>query len=202
MKKALITGVAGFAGSHLAEYLLKKNLEVYGFVHPHHSIQNLDLIKDKIRLTACDILDKGAVKRAINSQVFDYVFHLAAFSSPAESFKNPKETLKNNIIGQLNLLQVLSSAKSDAKILIIGSADEYGDVPPKYLPFDESATFAPISPYAVSKIAQDLLGLQFFLNFRLNIVRVRPFNHIGPRQSRAFVVSAFVSRIAALEKKG
>lgn len=202
MKKALITGIAGFVGSHLSEHLLSQNIDIYGFVHPKHPQNNLNLQNHKIKVIKCDILDKKSLEQTIKDINFDYVFHLAAFSSPPQSFLNPKETLENNIIGQLNLLQSLVKVSSKAKILIVGSADEYGKVKNENLPIDESVPFAPLSPYAVSKVAQDLLGYQFFLHDKLNIIRVRPFNHIGPRQFKAFVVSAFASQIAALEQKG
>lgn len=199
--KALITGIAGFAGSHLSEFLLSKKIEVSGFYLPGHSTENVDHIVDKIDLIACDLLNKKNVEEKVSKINPDYVFHLAAFASPAASFKNPKMTLENNIVGQLNLLEALVKGKSQAKILIVGSADEYGNVDPGDLPIAEDTPLAPPSPYAVSKVAQDLLGLQFFLHHKLNIVRVRPFNHIGPRQSPSFVVSAFASQIAKLEKQ-
>src|SRR3989338_956487 len=187
-KKVLITGIAGFAGSHLAEYLYSQN--------------NLSHLKGKINLIECDLLDSKKIEKNVRLTNPDYVFHLAAFSSPKDSFKNPKETLKNNIFGQINLLESLAKIKSNAKILIVGSADEYGQVDPEYLPINEKTPLSPISPYAVSKVAQDMLGLQFFLHHNLHIVRVRPFNHIGPRQSLSFVVPSFAAQIAALKKKG
>lgn len=202
MKKALVTGIAGFAGSHLANHLLEKDIKVFGFFHPDHSTENIEGIKDKIDLVPCDILNFQKVDDAIKSIKPDLVFHLAAFASPAQSFAEPAQTLVNNIMGQLNILQALAAIKSDAGILIIGSADEYGNIDEKYLPADENTPLAPVSPYAVSKVTQDMLGLQFYLHHKMNIVRVRPFNHIGPRQSRAFVVSAFASQIASLEKQG
>jgi len=202
MKKALITGIAGFAGSHLSEFLLSQNIAVSGFYLPSHSVENVDHIKDKINLIACDLLNNKDVEDEVFRIKPDYVFHLAAFASPAQSFINPRQTLENNIVGQLNLLESLVKTKSHAKILVVGSADEYGNVDPEDLPITEDTPLAPPSPYAVSKVAQDLLGLQFFLHHNLNIVRVRPFNHIGPRQSPHFVVSAFASQIADLETKG
>jgi len=202
MKKALITGVAGFAGSHLSEFLLSQKISVFGFFHPDHSTNNVQHLKNRIDLIACDLLDKKNVRAKTALVNPDFVFHLAAFSSPANSFKNPKETLINNILSQLNLLEALLKIKSKAKILIVGSADEYGDIDQKYLPADEKTPLAPTSPYSVSKVAQDMLGLQFFLQYKLQIVRVRPFNHIGPRQSKAFVVPSFASQIAEIEKQG
>lgn len=202
MKKALITGISGFAGSHLAEHLASLDFTVYGWVHPDHRATNIDFLKGKIVVDKCNIQDRDSLFSNVKSQDFNYVFHLAASSAPSDSFKNPKETLENNILGELNLLESLAKIKSSAKILIVGSADEYGNVKEKDHPISESTPFAPISPYAVSKIAQDMLGLQFHLHEGLNIVRVRPFNHIGPRQSPNFVVAAFAKRIAAAEKKG
>ncbi|MCR4325011.1 MAG: GDP-mannose 4,6-dehydratase [Candidatus Curtissbacteria bacterium] len=202
MKKALITGIAGFAGSHLAELLLSEKFDVYGFYHPQHSTENLRSIKDSINLIDCDILKAKSTQEKVLKINPDFVFHLAAFSSPPKSFENPAETLNNNIVGQINLLEALVKIKSKAKILIIGSSDEYGIVEEKYLPVNEETPLAPLSPYAVSKIAQDMLGLQYFLHNKLNIVRIRPFNHIGPRQSLDFVVPSFASQIAQVEKKG
>lgn len=202
MKKALITGVAGFVGSHLTKYLISQNFKVVGFFHPKHSTENLISLKDKLELVACDILNSRQVEKEIARVKPDYVFHLAAFSSPSQSLKNPRETLENNIFGQINLLDALVKINSPAKILIVGSADEYGNVDKKDLPVKEDHPLFPGSPYAVSKVAQDILGFQYFLNYGLNIVRVRPSNHIGPRQAPIFVVSAFASQIAALEKQG
>lgn len=202
MKKALITGVAGFAGSHLAEYLISQNIQVSGFFHPDHSTENLKFAKDKVELVACDILNAAQVEKEIKRIDPNYLFHLAAFSSPSKSFENPRQTLENNISGQINLLEPFVKMKSKAKILVIGSADEYGNVEKKNLPINEDQPLLPASPYAVSKVAQDFLGYQYYRSHGLQIVRVRPFNHIGPRQAPIFVVPAFASQIALLEKHG
>lgn len=202
MKRALITGIAGFAGSHLADLLLQKGFEVYGYYLSSYYLTNLDHIRTKIELLPVDTLDSGQVSTTISRINPDYVFHLAASSSPAQSFKDPVGTLQNNIFGEINILDALVRIRSKARILIIGSAEEYGLVEKKYFPLDEEAPLKPASPYAVSKVAQDFLGYQYFLHEKLHIVRVRPFNHIGPRQSKAFVVPAFAAQIAEIEKKG
>lgn len=200
MKKALITGIAGFAGSHLADYLLSQNLKVYGFFHPDHSASNIDHIKRRLTLHALNNLNKKLVEQKVSEIKPDYVFHLAAFSSPVASFSSSEKTLQNNLFGQIYLLDALAKIKSKAKILIIGSADEYKVDGTGSAPINESTPLLPLSPYAVSKVAQDLIGYVYFRHSDLNVVRVRPFNHIGPRQSPSFVVSAFASQIVSFEK--
>ncbi len=202
MKKALITGIAGFAGSHLAEYLLTKDIKVAGFYHPDHPTSNLDNCKERIELFPADLTNFQSTKSIVSKIKPDYVFHLAASSSPAQSFINPAQTLENNLQSQINLLEALVSIESKARILIVGSAEEYGIVEGKDQVADEQTPLHPVSPYAVSKVAQDFLGYQYFIHYGLNIVRVRPFNHIGPRQSTNFVVPAFASQIVQIEKKG
>lgn len=200
MKKALITGIGGFVGSHLSELLISKNISVYGFYHPSHPISNLDHLKNEINLIPLDIFQSKNIKKYLKTIKPDYIFHLAAVSSPSQSFQNSLFTLENNILGELNLLDALVAVNSKAKILIIGSSEEYGNVTKN--PVSESAAIAPLSPYAISKVAQDFLGYQYFLRENLQIVRVRPFNHTGPRQAANFVVPAFASQIAKIEKVG
>lgn len=201
MKKALITGIGGFVGGYLTDYLLSRKILVTGFTHPNHHSDNLKTRSKNVNLIKCDVLDKNSTEKYLKNLSLDYIFHLAAFSSPPQSFKNPNETLENNIIGELNILEALVKKKSTAKILIVGSADEYGNVDEKNLPINEFTPLNPDSPYAVSKVAQDLLGKQFFLHYGLKIVIVRPFNHTGPGQSTEFVIPSFAKQIAMIEKK-
>lgn len=202
MKTALVTGIAGFVGSHLAELLLSKKIKVFGFFLSGHSTDNIEHLKSKLNLISVDLQNKKAVEREVSKIKPDLVFHLAAYSSPPKSFEEPQATLENNINSQINLSESLVKIKSRAKILIVGSAEEYGDIDPKYLPANEETPLAPLSPYAVSKVAQDMLGYQYFLHNKLQVVRVRPFNHVGPRQSPIFVVASFASQIANCEKAG
>lgn len=202
MKKALITGVSGFAGSYLAQYLLKTgDFEVYGTYLSEGNIKNVESIRDKIDLTHLDLLNQSEVQKAISDISPDYIFHLAAIASAKDSFSNPSRVFFNNVDSEFNLLEAVRIAKlSEIKILIVSSAEVYGLVSEENLPIDERTPFQPTNSYAVSKLSQDFLGLQYFLTYGLNIVRVRPFNHIGPRQSTAFAVASLARKIAEAEK--
>lgn len=202
MKKVLITGVTGFAGSYLAEYLIsKKKYDVAGTYLFDDSLVNVEKIKDKIDLVKIELSKEENVFKLVRDTAPSIIFHLAALTSPADSFKSPTETLMNNISLQINLLEAVRKFNLfKTKILIVSSADIYGLVKKENLPIDEQTPLTPTSPYSVSKIAQDFLGLTYFLSYKLRIVRVRPFNHIGPRQSPSFVVSAFAKQIAEIEK--
>ena len=200
--KALITGITGFAGSYLAENLLSTGkYEISGTYLFEDSIVNVGKIKDKLDLIKAELSQYGSIFDIVKNVVPSVIFHLAALTSPADSFKNPTETLTNNISLQVNLLEaVRKNNLFNTKILVISSADTYGLVKKKDLPIDEQTPFMPTNPYSVSKIAQDFLGLSYYLSYKLKIVRVRPFNHIGPRQSPGFVVASFAKQIAEIEK--
>lgn len=199
--KALITGVSGFAGSFLAEHLVKKNLETTGIYLQEASLVNIAKIRDKIDLFKLDLSDRDTVFSFIKESKPDYIFHLAALTSPGDSFEDPYTTIENNIKAELNILEALRKLNfTETRVLVVSSAEIYGLVDKKDLPIDENTSLKPTNPYAVSKITQDFLGLQYYLSYDLNIVRVRPFNHIGPRQSDKFVVSAFAKKIAEIEK--
>lgn len=199
-KKVLITGISGFAGSFLAHTLLERNYDVYG-THISSDIQNLDLIKHDLHLQKLNLLDKDDVERYVKEVSPDIIFHLAALTSPGESFKEPEKIFTNNISAQLHILEAVRMNNLSPRIVITSSAEVYGLVHTSDLPIDEETQFRPGSPYAVSKIAQDFLGLQYFLSYGLDIVRVRPFNHIGPRQAPQFVVPSFAKQIAEIEVK-
>lgn len=200
MKKALITGVSGFAGSFLAEALLDKDAEVLGTYLNDKSLSNLGSLKDKVSLSKVDLLEKENVRALIEKSRPDLIFHLAALSSPSDSFKDPSATLVNNVLSQVNLLEAIKEYSPDAKILIVSSGDVYGKVKKEDIPINENVSLNPVNPYSVSKIAQDYLALSYFNSYKLNVIRVRPFNHIGPRQGPNFVVASFAKQIAEIEK--
>lgn len=196
MRKVLITGIAGFAGSHLAERLLGR-YEVWG-LHIDANLTNLSGMKG-LRLVECDMTDYGKLAGVIGSLKPASVFHLAGQSLPSFSFDHPGETLKTNIFSTLNLFEAVVALSPSTVVLNIGSADEYGDVDRNSLPVSEKAELRPLNPYAVSKVTQDLLAFQYWKSKGLRAVRARPFNHIGPRQAESFVASEFAKRIAEIE---
>ncbi len=198
--RVLITGITGFAGSFLAEpALAQEDVEVVGVGLPQAGPGHAGHLLHRLRLFQGSLNDRGFAAEVIAAARPDRVFHLAAQAAPARSFADPGDTLMTNILGQVNLFEECLAQHLDPVLLVIGSGDEYGLVRPEDLPIAESTPFRPTSPYAVSKIAQDLLGLQYFLSHRLRCVRVRPFNHIGPRQSDAFVVASFARQVAEAE---
>lgn len=196
MRKVLITGIAGFAGSHLAERLVGR-YEVWG-TRIDSNLANLDGIEG-VNLVECDLTDFDRLRALIEKLRPWCVYHLAGQSMPSFSFKQPGETLRTNIFSTLNLFEAICESSPETTVLNIGSGDEYGDVSADELPVGEKAELRPMNPYAVSKVTQDLLAFQYWKSKGLKAVRARPFNHLGPRQSEYFVASEFARRIAAIE---
>ena len=196
--KALITGISGFVGSHLAEYLLNnRSWNVAGTVFG--PAQNIAHIQNRLELFPLELSELDTVARLLDQTKPDYIFHLAAQPLVSLSHKDPWPTLSNNIHLQLNFLEALVRSQSTARLLVVGSSEEYGPVYPDEVPVKETNPFRPMSPYAVSKIAQDMLGLQYHLSHGVDVVRARPFNHIGPRQGLGFVAPDFAKQVAEIE---
>jgi GDP-4-dehydro-6-deoxy-D-mannose reductase len=196
--KALITGISGFVGSHLAEYLLDTTgWEVAGTVFgPYDNIADLC---DRLELFPAELSRLDVMVFILEQAQPDVIFHLAAQPLVSASRRDPWGTLESNIRMQLNVLEGVAQVRPECRVLVVGSSEEYGLVSPEDLPIDEETPLRPLSPYALSKVAQDLMGLQYFLTHKLHIVRVRPFNHIGPRQRIGFVAADLASQIAAAE---
>lgn len=198
--KALVTGIAGFAGSHLAEYLLARKVEVAGTVLPGSSTGNIGHMLSSLTLLTCNMNDKPAVERAVAMWRPDLVFHLAAQSSVHRSWSASVETITQNAAGQIHLLDAVRSHCPHARVLVIGSSEEYGTVKHEDIPVRETHPLQPLSPYAVSKVVQDLIGYQYYHSCGLHVVRMRPFHHTGPRRGEGFVTSDFAKQIADIEK--
>jgi len=199
-KKALITGIAGFVGSHLAELLLSRGYEVYGLSRSRSKMDHIESIKDKLHLEDADLLDPHSLYATISRIKPDYIFHLAAQSFVPTSWVSPSVTLEVNIIGSANIFEAVRQAKIDPVIQIACSSEEYGLVQPDEVPIKETNPLRPQSPYAVSKVAMDFLGYQYFCSYGMRIIRTRGFNHTGPRRGETFVTSNFAKQIAMIEK--
>jgi len=197
MRRVLITGLTGFAGSHLAELLVNLGgYAVFGTIFGETKVVTGLPKEQAIKL---DLRDKEATLRVVKEVDPEWIFHLAALTSPAQSFADPTGVITNNIEAQINLLEAARKLTGIKKILVVGSAEEYGKVSLSGLPINENVPLKPLNPYAVSKISQDFLGLQYYLSYKLPVVRVRPFNHTGERQPPLFVVPAFAKQIAEIE---
>jgi GDP-4-dehydro-6-deoxy-D-mannose reductase len=198
--KVLITGIAGFVGSHLAELLVGKNYEVFGTCLACESLDNIQSLKKKIALYECDIKDFDQLSKLVKNILPDQIYHLAAFSSVGKSFEKPLKTLEVNLQGTLNLMEILRNSKKKIKLLLVGSADVYGKVEKKDLPIKETLPLNPVSPYGASKACADILAYQYFKSYGVPVIRARSFNHTGPRQAKGFVIPDFASQIAQIEK--
>jgi len=192
--KALITGVNGFVGNYLAKYLVEQGYTVYGTViEDNVQMENVNIKK-------MNLLNKEEVMETIKSINPDTIYHLAGQSAVGLSWKNPTLTMDVNINGTINLLDAVRENNIDTKVLIIGSSDEYGIIKPEDCPIDEEHVLNPTSPYAISKMTQEQIAKLYINSYNMNLIMVRAFNHIGPMQSKNFVVSDFASKIAEIEK--
>jgi GDP-4-dehydro-6-deoxy-D-mannose reductase len=185
--KALVTGGSGFVGRHLVSYLRAEGDDVVG--------------ADRDAADPVDIVDRDAVLAVVRRARPDVIYHLAAFTHVGESWAAPQQVLRVNVEGTMNVLQAAIEA-GGARVLVLGSAEEYGRVTPAEVPIREDHPVRPVSPYGASKAAASLLALQAHLGQGLHTVRVRPFNHTGPGQPPRFLVPALAHRIAAAERAG
>lgn len=195
--RALITGITGFAGGHLAQTLLDRGDEVFGMARD--AGQGLTHLSREIKPVIVDLRDPLAVDALLRETQPDAIYHLAGQAFVPLAWVDPWMTLENNIRPQLNILEAMVRQKSQARLLIVASNEVYGRVRPDELPVKEDNPLRPNNPYGVSKVAQDILGLQYFLSHGVDVIRVRAFNHIGPRQSPVFVAASFAKQLAEIE---
>lgn len=196
--RILITGATGFVGSHLRQYFLAQtDWDIVGTCYPESPPAPLNAQREALHYL--DLRDAEATHALLAQAPPDYVIHLAAQSHVPTSYQDPWGTLENNIRGQLNLLEGFKTLNIAPRTLVIGSGEEYGRAGADELPLTEDHPLRPENPYSVSKVAQDVMGYQYFISFGLPIIRIRPFNHVGPGQSARFVLPAFASQVAGIE---
>ena len=197
--RILITGITGFVGSHLAEFALARGAEVFGSVRWRSKMEHIEALRDQVTLIESDLRDLLSVRTVLEQARPDYIIHLAAQSFVHASWQTPVETFYTNVVSQMNLFEAMRQLGSTARFLVIGSSEEYGLVEPDELPIRESNPLRPLSPYAVSKVAQDLMGWQYFRSYGMHVLRSRAFNHTGPRRGDAFAESNVAKQIAEME---
>ena len=199
--KVLITGITGFVGSHLAEYCLghDDDVEVVGICRWRSPRENVEHLVDSIDLRECELRDASSVAKLLADVRPERIFHLAAQSYVPTSWNSPADTINNNVLAQVNLFEAMRELELDARIQIAGSSEEYGLVHPDEAPINEDNPLRPLSPYAVSKVAQDTLAYQYFRSYGLKAIRTRAFNHTGPRRGDVFVTSNFAKQIVDIE---
>ncbi len=207
--KALITGITGMVGSHLADYLLDNtDWEIHGMMRWADSSKNINHLasrinsKDRVSVHNADLNDFASLLSLINKIEPDYIFHLAAQSYPKTSFDSPLETLQTNIIGTCSLLEAVRLSKMQANkpvIHVCASSEVFGRVPREKLPIHEDVNFHPASPYAISKVGTDLIGRFYAEAYNMKIMTTRMFTHTGPRRGDVFAESSFAKQIAMIE---
>jgi GDP-4-dehydro-6-deoxy-D-mannose reductase len=198
--RVLITGFTGFVGSHLADYLVARgDVEVFGMHRWRSRRDNVEHLGSRVRRVECDLHDAAGIRRVLREVRPDRIFHLAAQSYVPTSWLIPGETLSGNVLGQVNLFEAIRDLDLPARVHIAGSSEEYGLVLPDEVPIREESPLRPLSPYAVSKVTQDLLAYQYWKSYGMFIIRSRAFNHEGPRRGDVFVTSNFARQIAEIE---
>lgn len=202
--KILITGITGFVGSHLADYVLANypEVEIYGLVRWRSPMDNLVHIpSNRLQLYYGDLIDLGSLIRTLGEATPEIIFHLAAQSYVKTSFEAPVDTLQTNVIGTTNLLEAVRLTQINPVIHICSSSEVYGQVREDEVPIKEDCPFRPASPYAVSKVAEDMVAFQYWLSYGVKTIRTRMFTHTGPRRGKVFAESSFARQIAFIEKK-
>jgi GDP-4-dehydro-6-deoxy-D-mannose reductase len=201
-KRVFITGLDGFVASHLVDYILANHSEweIYGSLRRMADKKNIAHVLDRVETVEMDVTDGHGVRRAIHRALPDKVFHLAGQTFVPTSWVSPAMTLETNAIGTVHLLEAIHQEAPDAFVQVAGSSEEYGYVLEKECPIQETQPLRPLSPYGVSKVAEDLLGQQYAKSYGLNIVVTRSFNMTGPRRGEEFADSNFAKQIAEMEK--
>ena len=199
-QRVLITGITGFVGSHLADYVVELGHEVYGLKRWHLSrMRNIQHLLDRIILLDCDVTDPVAVRSVVDRVRPDIIFHCASESFVSPSWDHPSHYMDVNFKGTVNFLDALHLFNLPTRIHIPGSGEEYGEIYEDELPIREETVLRPVNPYAVSKIAQDLISYVYYKSYGVNVIRTRAFNHEGPRRDKVFGIPWYAYQIARVE---
>jgi len=208
VKRALITGITGMVGSHLADFLLEHtDWDIYGMCRWRSPLDNIAHLvprvnnKDRLFLEYADLRDSSAINYVVKQVKPDYVFHLAAQSYPQTSFTAPLDTYETNIQGTARVLEALRQHSQSSCIHVCASSEVFGRVPKEKLPINEECTFHPASPYAISKVGTDLVARFYAEAYKMKIMTTRMFTHTGPRRGDVFAESTFAKQIAMIEKE-
>ena len=202
INRVLITGIAGAGGSYLAEYILEHHpeVEVHGIARWHSMAENnLDAIYDRVTVHQVDLMDFGSILSVLQEVHPDVIFHLAAHANVRVSFITPSIVLINNILSTSNLFEAIRLARLDPIVQLGSTSEVYGQVDPKDVPIKEDAPLRPVSPYAVSKVAGDLLGWTYFASYQMRIIRTRMFAYLNARRPDLFATS-FAKQVALIER--
>lgn len=200
-KKVLITGITGFVGSHLADYLLKNtNYKIFGLKRVNSSLRNINRIVEKVTLINGELIDLTSLINLLRISKPDYIYHLAALSWVLPSWNMPAAYMQINAIGTINLFEALRNIGLKPRLLISCTPEEYGDVPKEKVPLTEESILAPVNLYAASKVAQDAVCLAYRASYGFEIIRTRAFNHEGPRRDILGALASFAYQIARIER--
>jgi len=199
--RAFVTGAEGFAGSHLAELLISEGFETSGVYYSEQSVEPVKDILSTAKLVQCDVRDRDKLGRILSDAAPDIVFHLAALASVPQNERNRALSIETNVVGSCNLLDAVRDAAPEARTIMISSSEVYGKVTPEQLPLGEDADVRPANFYGVTKASLEMLSRLYATRYGMDIVILRPFNHIGPRQGTAFVCADFASQIAKIERR-
>jgi GDP-mannose 4,6-dehydratase len=199
--RALITGITGFVGSHLAEFILANhpNVEIVGLKRWRSPKDNILSIMDRVKLVDGDLRDLSSLLKLLSDSPPDFIFHLAAQSYVPTSYSAPADTIDTNVIGTVNLLEAVRILKQQPVIHICSSSEVYGQVAPSEVPIREDCPLRPVSPYAVSKVGEDMSAYMYYRAYGLKTIRTRMFTHSGARRGEVFVDSFFTKQIARIE---
>ena len=201
MKKVLITGITGFAGSHLMDYILENtDYEVHGLKRMNSNLRNISHALDRIKLYDGDLLDENSLISILRKVQPDQIYHLGALSWVTPSWDMPAVYMQTNAIGTINLFEAMRVADCKARVLTSATPEEFGDVPPEMIPITEETRLKPINPYAASKAAQDMVCITYHASYGMDIVRTRAFNHEGPRRYIHGAIASFAYQIARIER--